>query len=65
LLALLKGNRTLRAMCCLSALHYDRRAEFRNVLPDYQPQEDEGHGFAKGGGDFPCSLWLRVRAAGA
>lgn len=65
LLALLKGNRALRVECCLSALHYDRRAEFRKVLPDYQPQEDDGHGLAKGGGDFPCSMWLQVGAAQA
>lgn len=59
-LALLKGNAHLRVLCCLSALHYDRREELRHILTDYRPQQESGPGLALAGapGFFPSSLWL-------
>jgi predicted O-methyltransferase YrrM len=60
LLALLKGNTNLRVLCCLSALHYDRREELKQILSDYRPQEESGPGLVSPDtpGFFPSSLWL-------
>jgi len=60
LLALLKGNAHLKVLCCLSALHYDRRQELRQILSDYKPQEECGPGLVSAGapGFFPSSMWL-------
>jgi hypothetical protein len=60
LLALLKGNSGLRVLCCLSALHYDRREALREVLTYYSPQEEFAPGLAhaSAAGHFPASIWL-------
>jgi hypothetical protein len=60
LVALLQGNQHLRVLCCLSALHYDRRAEMARILPDYRPQIETGEGLAEADpqGHFPSSIWL-------
>ena len=60
LLALLKGNSHLQVLCCLSALHYDRRQPMRDLLADYSPQEESGPGIRSRGkqGMFPSSIWL-------
>jgi hypothetical protein len=62
LLALLKGNAHLKTLCCLSALHYDKREELSRILPDYQPQVDAGEGFCElePTGHFPASIWLQT-----
>lgn len=62
LLALLKGNRNLQTLCCLSALHYRAQSAFRQILPDYTPQADTSGGLAPPGapGHFPSSFWLRI-----
>jgi hypothetical protein len=58
LAALLTQNRALRICTCLSGLHYDRRAELRNILSDYRPQNDRDGLQAGKHGHFPSSLWL-------
>ena len=62
LLALLKGNAHLKTLCCLSALHYDRREDISRILPDYHPQVDVGEGLSKAEaeGHFPASIWLQT-----
>ena len=59
-LGLLIGNAALSVLCCLSALHYDRRSRMREVLADYDPQDDEEglRAQAGSGRHFPSSLWL-------
>jgi hypothetical protein len=61
LLALLKGNRRLRVLACLSALHYDAAAKLQIILPDYRPQANLAGGLraASGSGHFPASMLLR------
>jgi hypothetical protein len=63
LAALLCGNRHLRVMCALSALHYDRQPQLRDLLPDYQPQTRES-GLAASDEDpdlhFPSSIFLQT-----
>ncbi|HET7037782.1 MAG TPA: class I SAM-dependent methyltransferase [Thermomicrobiaceae bacterium] len=62
LLALLVNNAQLEVRACLSALSYDRTAQVRQVLPDYQPQASiEGLRAPGARGDFPSSMWLQVR----
>jgi hypothetical protein len=60
LLALLKGNPRLKVLCCLSALHYDRRFEMSAILTDYSPQMDVEEGLAEPDprGHFPSSIYL-------
>lgn len=60
LLALLKGNSHLQVLCCLSALHYDRRERLRELLSDYVPQNEGPPGIRLRGtqGMFPSSIWL-------
>jgi hypothetical protein len=48
-------------LCCLSALHYDRREQLRAVVPDYEPQNDADGLRAPGGRHFPASIWLLTR----
>jgi len=62
LLALLKGNAHLTTLCCLSALHYDRREELKQIIPDYCPQVDREEGLCEPGtpGHFPASIWLQT-----
>jgi predicted O-methyltransferase YrrM len=62
LLALLQGNAQLETLCCLSALHYDKREELSRILPDYRPQVDVGEGLGEPEpeGHFPSSIWLRT-----
>jgi len=64
LLALLKGNASLRICCCLSALHYDLANELRAALPDYSPQPGLSDGLSPAvlAGHFPASIWLGVFA---
>jgi hypothetical protein len=62
-LALLCGNDRLQVRCCESALHYRRRDELRQLLPDYRPQNDRDGLRALGGDHFPSSLWLETVAA--
>jgi predicted O-methyltransferase YrrM len=62
LLALLINNAQFSVLACLSALHYDRSRQLRDLLPDYRPRPGfeglddplapEGH--------FPASLWLKT-----
>jgi hypothetical protein len=60
LLALLKGNSHLQVLCCLSALHYDRRQPLQELLTDYVPQQEGDPGIRLSGtqGMFPSSIWL-------
>ena len=60
LLALLKGNASLRVLCCLSALHYDLTDELLAMLPDYCPQTSLAGGLSPAvrAGHFPASIWL-------
>ncbi len=62
LLALLKGNAHLRTLCCLSALHYDKREDLSRILPDYRPQVEAGEGLSEReqDGHFPASIWLQT-----
>jgi hypothetical protein len=62
LLALMKGSVELQPLCCLSALHYDAPGQIREVLKDYEPQEnaDDGLAAAKSEGHFPSSMWLQI-----
>jgi hypothetical protein len=62
-LALLTGNERLEVLCCLSALHYERRRQLHELFPDYDPQGElvDGLGDPDRPGDFPSSLWLRTR----
>ena len=60
LAALLTGNRSLRPLASLAALHYDRQDALKQLLPDYRPQEDDA-GLRTGdwaGGHFPDSFWM-------
>jgi len=61
-LALLTNNPRLSVLCCESALHYERAAELKQILSDYQPEPNE-NGLSPNGrrtGDFPSSLWLKT-----
>jgi hypothetical protein len=60
LLALLKGNPHLSVLCCLSALHYDRRAGLARILANYRPQPEVSEGLSaqRATGHFPSSIWL-------
>lgn len=63
--ALLIGNPRLRVLASLPAMHYDRTEALKMLLPDYEPQEDDG-GLQVGTyprGHFPTSLWLEVTDA--
>lgn len=63
LLALLINNHRLQVLSCLSALHYDRAAELKQLLSDYAAAD----GFrglalsANPSGNFPSSCWLQTR----
>ncbi len=61
-LALLTNNPRLSVLCCESALHYERAAELKQILSDYQPEPND-NGLSPNGrrtGDFPSSLWLKT-----
>jgi predicted O-methyltransferase YrrM len=60
LLALLKGNSSLRVFASLSALHYDAARELQIMLSDYRPQANQADGLGDGrrDGHFPASIWL-------
>jgi len=62
LAALLTNNDHLRVRCCLSALHHERQADLRSLLPDYWPAPTP-HGLATaplGSSHFPSSIWLET-----
>lgn len=66
LLALMTGNPRLQPLASMSALHYDRMAELREILPDYRPQRNDA-GMRAGDGvhaHFPDSFWIRVGGSG-
>ena len=63
LLALLINNPRLEVLACLSALHYGRPKELKDLLRDYEPAANidglsDPH---RPSGHFPSSLWLRTR----
>lgn len=60
--ALLVGNCRLELSASLSMLHYARREQLRQCLPNYWPAAD-ADGLERGGGHFPSSVFLRVRTA--
>lgn len=63
LAALLSGNRMLDVLFSLSALHFGRSAELRQVLPDYSPpQMRDGLAASSGPAYYPTSTWLRTTA---
>jgi predicted O-methyltransferase YrrM len=66
LAALLKGNSSLRVLCCLSALHYDASTQLRTTLADYRPQPNAAEGLTDlpTSGHFPASIWLRSAMPG-
>ncbi len=63
LAALITNNSGLSVLASLSALHYDRSKQLKELLSDYQPQANE-EGLlpdtATPAGHFPASLWLRT-----
>jgi hypothetical protein len=63
LAALLTGNKRLSVLSSLSALHYDRPAEMKMLLADYEPQANVEGMWASypPHGDFPHSIWLVTR----
>jgi predicted O-methyltransferase YrrM len=63
LLALLINNPRLQVLSCLSAMHYDRPAQLKQVLSDYVAA-DGVRGLALSAnptGNFPSSMWLQTR----
>jgi predicted O-methyltransferase YrrM len=59
--ALLTGNRNLKVLACLAALHHDRPAHLAEMFPEYDPRPmDRGLYSRAGHGHFPSSLWLAV-----
>jgi Methyltransferase domain len=63
LLALLINNHRLQVLSCLSALHYDRPAQLKQLLSDYAAA-DGFRGLALSAnptGNFPSSIWLQTR----
>jgi hypothetical protein len=63
LLALLINNDRLEVLSCLSALHYDRTAQLKQLLSDYAAA-DGVRGLALSAnptGNFPSSIWLKTR----
>ncbi len=62
LLALLINNPRLEVLACLSALHYSRSAELKEILGDYQPAAniDGLSDPNQPSGHFPSSMWLRT-----
>jgi hypothetical protein len=64
LIALLTGNPHIEVLASESALHYDRTAEMRDILTDYDPQANQ-FGLEPATqplrGHFPSSLWLRKK----
>ena len=63
--AFLACNTRFKILFSLSMLHYGRRHEVQNILPEYNPESD-WRGMRAGGYDhakhFPSSLWPRVEA---
>ncbi len=60
LLALLTNNQHLAVHACMSALHYDRPAQVKSILRDYEPQPNS-NGLSTSHlarGHFPTSIWL-------
>lgn len=61
LAATLMGNRHLKVLAGLAALHYAMPEKLRAILPDYRPSRHEnGLGIARDNGHFPSSLYLRA-----
>lgn len=63
LAALLMGNEHLSVLAALSALHYDRPRELKNLLPDYDP-DGNFEGLSSRyplKGHAPSSIWLQTR----
>ncbi len=63
LLALLINNPRLQVLSCLSALHYDRPVQLKQLLSDYVAA-DGFRGLAVSAnptGHFPSSIWLKTR----
>jgi hypothetical protein len=62
--AFLACNPRYKILFSLSMLHYDRRREMQDVLPEYRPESD-WRGMRRGkyeqGKHFPSSLWLQVQ----
>jgi hypothetical protein len=63
LAALLTGNEHLSVLAALSALHYDRPQELKNLLPEYDPDGNiEGLSSCYPlKGHAPSSIWLQTR----
>jgi predicted O-methyltransferase YrrM len=64
LAALLCGNRRLRVLGCLSALHEERSARLREMFLDYQPALTTAglFGGSVPDGHFPSSIWIEVKS---
>lgn len=61
LAALLVNNDRLRVNACLSALHYDRTEQLKQMMADYVPQQGtKGLRAGDGTGFFPSSCWLQT-----
>lgn len=62
LAALLTGNSHLRVSASLSGLHYGKRKQLQELLPDYRPQSLDSGLSTPGGTDlhFPSSIYLQV-----
>jgi hypothetical protein len=60
--ALLVNNDRLKAMLCMSLLHYERPDELRKVFPEYVRGRggEDGLHVADPGTHFPTSIYLRV-----
>jgi hypothetical protein len=57
--AFLACNDRFQIEVSLSMLHYAARDRLRQLLPSYDPQNDEDGLAAEGGKHFPSALWLR------
>jgi hypothetical protein len=57
--AYLAFNERMHILASLSMLHYARRTELGQLLPNYRPREDRD-GLALTSGHYPCSIFLEV-----
>lgn len=59
--ALLTYNKHMRVLASMSALHYDRSSQLRELFPEYHPGRLSQDGIGReAGAHFPSSLWLQT-----